>query len=689
MELGSQDGTIWTSLGVVRLLQEKFAEAEVALSKAVELDPQDGATWAYLGGARWYQDKNAEAEAALSKAVELESKDAVVWADLGRVQLRQDKNAEAEAALSKAVELAPQDAENWAYLGLARLRLKKYAEAEAALSRAVELGSQDGTTWTNLGVVRLHQEKYAEAEVALSKAVELDPKGFVAWYNLGMARLMRHNYLKAVEAAQRSVRSDGNNYVLWQAWLIMAQATAGSKGLPVRVLAAYRQMAKFIERIRQEEISWEDRLEAFQNPAQALQTAADFALKAGYVEDALDFALRSKARTMGDLVGYKYQQWLHLLPEEERKQVEGLDRQFTGLEAERHGWRLVPEFSYRAAGIVPKQFQPFPTVEDRKDWESRRRKLEEEWVTLERHIVANHPEIIPYMGTRARPFRTFSKQLRWRLHHGQGVLEFLRTSEGLLAFFITRDGIVEHHRWATDKPMEGEDGHNLKTWEKEVVDVLALDEANQFPRLRERLTSEVIQQWGRMLYSPFAKVLEGIDRLWVSPHFLLAQVPFPALPFPDGRTREVVLLPSAAFVPRRRRAEKRLSPRFNLGVVAADGEPAAPPLILQGEEVRRLRDIVSQKARYWELAGLHDGEEPTIAHLRERTGSTKCLVLSCHGRGPEGGDLGALTLGTRRQPEVVTGKALLGPMPGLWRMQANIVLTSACLTAQVEIERAG
>ena len=93
--------------------------------------------------------------------------------------------------------------------------------------------------------------------------------------------------------------------------------------------------------------------------------------------------------------------------------------------------------------------------------------------------------------------------------------------------------------------------------------------------------------------------------------------------------------------------------------------------------------------RRWELAGNRTGEEPTLANLQERVGLTRCLVLSCHGDGPNE-DWGTLALGTRNMPELVTGRALvdsflLGSLSR--RMEVDLVVTSACLTGQVDLER--
>jgi len=99
-------------------------------------------------------------------------------------------------------------------------------------------------------------------------------------------------------------------------------------------------------------------------------------------------------------------------------------------------------------------------------------------------------------------------------------------------------------------------------------------------------------RWGELLYGPFIDGLKDIKRLWVSPHSFLTQLPFNAIPFPDGVEREVAIIPSAASLTRPLAKEPRPNPRFTLGVVAADAVEQAP-LNLQSEEVRHLRGTLS------------------------------------------------------------------------------------------------
>ena len=172
-------------------------------------------------------------------------------------------------------------------------------------------------------------------------------------------------------------------------------------------------------------------------------------------------------------------------------------------------------------------------------------------------------------------------------------------------------------------------------------------------------------------------------------HSFLTQLPFNAIPFPDGIEREVAIIPSAASLTRPAPKGPRPKPRFTLGVVAADAVEQAP-LNLQSEEVRHLRNTVKSPKYRWELAGNRAGEEPTLANIQDRAGLTRCLVLSCHGDGPNQ-DWGTLFLGSKGNSEPVTGRALVDSLllgGRLRNMEVDLVITSACLTGQLDLERA-
>ena len=227
-----------------------------------------------------------------------------------------------------------------------------------------------------------------------------------------------------------------------------------------------------------------------------------------------------------------------------------------------------------------------------------------------------------------------------------------------------------------------------KNWRQEILSKLSFGKKERAVDIAKDLTQEILEDWGKLLYGPFMDELRDIHTLWVSPHSFLTQLPFNAIPFPDGVERQVAVIPSAASLTQTKRNNPKPKPRFTLGVVAAD-PVEHEPLSIQQEEVRLLRSTVSSPKRRWELAGQRPGEEPTISNLRDRVGLTRCLVLSCHGEGPNQ-DWGTLFLGSKDNPQPVSGRQLVdsflldGRLQG---MQVDLVVTSACLTGQVDLER--
>ena len=401
--------------------------------------------------------------------------------------------------------------------------------------------------------------------------------------------------------------------------------------------------------------------------------------------------MQSKARTFADLAAFSPSKWREFLAPEDQAKGEELDRAFSSLEAERHGWRLAPVVAYHATGSSLKQIDAFPTAEEERAWRERRTQAEKDQLAWERQMARKYPEVAPVMGPQAQRIRPSVSAIQKRLREGEAVLELLRTDDGLMAFLLRRDRL-ETHRWALGEPMSGDDGPTLEEWEAEVAQVLAVgDSSPRHVRVQEGLTQECLVRWGDLLYGPFVETLAGVQRLFVGPHGVLAQVPLGILPFPDGIEREVALLPSAMFLEtlRKRRGKARRQPRVRLGVVAAD-PVEGQPLLLQREEVRRLEALTRKKKT---LAGDGSGQEPTLTNLQEWEGWVGCLIFSCHGKGPQreddggaGSDLGTLSLGTRKAPEPVNGRMLLESQ---WKMEAEVVLTSACLTGQVALEHPG
>ena len=685
----------WCNLGVVLGHQEKHADAEMAYKRAIDIDPLDADYWYNLGNALHGQDRYAGAEEAYKRAIDFDPQYADAWNNLGVVLGYQNKYGEAEEAYKRAIDINPQYSFPWNNLGNALDDQDKYAEAESPLRRAIDIDPQYAFAWNNLGVALRNQDKYGEAEEAYQRAADIDPQYAEAWENLGEVLLDLSKYVEAEEAGRRVITLRANHYLTQRAWNLVAAACEKQESPPARILSAYRHMARAVEGSRLDRPRWEDRLEAFRSPAVALQRAAVFCARAvpRYSAYALSFAVQSKARTLGELLDHDPGQLRELLLPPERARLDILERATAALEMERHGWDMSRVVSYGSAGLTTKRLQAFHSAEQERQWREKQRDLDQERDTFLRKLVLDNPELEPFvLGPRPRSFRFSLARLQRRLRHGEAVLELLRVETGetstLLGFLVTQDGLIKTHHWDIDDPMDGQDGPTLGRWQQEVDSTLYIDQDERAMYIKKNLTEDVLARWGQLLYGRFIDALSGVHRLWVSPHSFLTQLPFNAIPFPDGVKREVAVIPSAASLLQSKRRGPRPKPRFTLGVMAADS--MGRHLDLNGEEARHLRGTVRSARRRWELAGNRPGEDPTLANLQERVGLTKCLVLSCHGDGPNG-DWGTLALGTRDRPEPVTGRRLVDSflLGGRLRgMEVDLVITSACLTGQVNLERA-
>lgn len=107
----------------------RFAEAEQAFRRALELDPRNASAHQWLAELLMLSRRFAEAEAEMQLALELEPLSAAVHKNRGKVLYYARRYAEAAAAYSKAIELDP--GQPWAYQGLAyaQARLGRLDEA--------------------------------------------------------------------------------------------------------------------------------------------------------------------------------------------------------------------------------------------------------------------------------------------------------------------------------------------------------------------------------------------------------------------------------------------------------------------------------------------------------------------------------------------------------------------------------
>jgi len=191
--------------------QGRWAEAEAALKRALELDPENG--WAHLelGTLCLDRDRLSDAAAELEKAIAIDRSNSGAYGQLGRIYHRQGRWPEAEASLRKALELDPRDGGARIELGSLCQDQDRLPEAAAEFERAIATDGNNGWVHGQLGSVYRRQARWAEAEASLRKALELEPQNGSVHIELGAFFLDQTRFSDAILEFEEAIVLDGDN----------------------------------------------------------------------------------------------------------------------------------------------------------------------------------------------------------------------------------------------------------------------------------------------------------------------------------------------------------------------------------------------------------------------------------------------------------------------------------------------
>jgi Flp pilus assembly protein TadD len=171
-------------------------KAAAVLRRVTEIAPGDYVGFLQLGGELLGEQKYGEAQQALTKATELNPSNGGAQNLLGYASLRQGDTAVAIAALEKYVAIQPQEPNAQDSLGEALLGAGRFKEAEAAFTKATELAPQFWVAHQGIAYARFYRGDWAGGRAALTKAKELAPRP--------IDKLSVDNDMAAAAAAQRN-----------------------------------------------------------------------------------------------------------------------------------------------------------------------------------------------------------------------------------------------------------------------------------------------------------------------------------------------------------------------------------------------------------------------------------------------------------------------------------------------------
>ena len=241
---GSNEATVWRSIGDVQVelfdraaalqayetavrIQPRDARSRLALGRfylersepdsaiqqlraALEIDPLLRAVYPVLGRAYRQKGDLASAASVLKKAVGDDPADQESRYALGQVLLASGSAEEGRRELDKYENVRQQvDAANERYkLGLSRLEAGKNSDAEQLFREALRLAPTYGPALLSLGTLLLDRGSPDKAMDFLKRAVDATPLNATAWFGLGNAYFKTGKLTEALVAARRAVVLD-------------------------------------------------------------------------------------------------------------------------------------------------------------------------------------------------------------------------------------------------------------------------------------------------------------------------------------------------------------------------------------------------------------------------------------------------------------------------------------------------
>jgi len=198
------------NIGVALVNEQRYAEAEAHLRRAVAIAPGSALAHGVLADALRGQSKTTHAIEQYRAALILDPGSPRWLGGLANALLDAGRTAEAVDAYRRALEREP-SAAAYANLGLALLNRGSHPEAIENLERALELKPNFAVARGNLGIALLESKQPDAAIGQLQLALERDPDLALVRANLALALAERDGDAAGLESIALAIRSDPDN----------------------------------------------------------------------------------------------------------------------------------------------------------------------------------------------------------------------------------------------------------------------------------------------------------------------------------------------------------------------------------------------------------------------------------------------------------------------------------------------
>lgn len=204
-------------LGVVKLVQARYSEAEVHLKAAIALNGNNDEALSNYGYALKCLNRPQEALVYFTRALAVNPRNPLSYHNRGTILAESSrKYSEAIDQFDKAIFYNPSFADSYSSKGNCLEKLKRYEDALVAYDKALSIKPDLENAWLGRGNVFWNLKRYGNASAAYEKALSIKPDLENAWLGQGNVLTDLKRYADAVAAYDKalSIKPD-----LAEAWL--------------------------------------------------------------------------------------------------------------------------------------------------------------------------------------------------------------------------------------------------------------------------------------------------------------------------------------------------------------------------------------------------------------------------------------------------------------------------------------
>lgn len=170
-------------MGLIRLQQQRTAEALAYIERALSFQPNAPETLANYGIALESVGRYAEALAALDRVVKLSSNDSHAWSNRGALLSKLQRNEAALADFNRAVAIDPHHADAWMNRGLTLMTMRRPEEALESYDRVLQLWPDHTEARNSRGLALQALGRAGDALAEFDRVVQQRPDHVRAWIN--------------------------------------------------------------------------------------------------------------------------------------------------------------------------------------------------------------------------------------------------------------------------------------------------------------------------------------------------------------------------------------------------------------------------------------------------------------------------------------------------------------------------